>query len=73
MSSGSGWSRYQPPTPISGYTDEELKRRMEVAAEVRAIEGLLPRELFILADTWRVDMLVQQEDRERDPQGRRRV
>jgi hypothetical protein len=50
---------FRHPTPISSYTAAGLKKCMEP----EAVEELLPRELWLNTNTWRVDVMVQQEER----------
>jgi hypothetical protein len=60
-------------THISYYSDAELEKCLKLADELMAVERLLPDELWHHLETWRGDMRVYQEDRQRDTSGRRRM
>jgi hypothetical protein len=51
--------------PVGAYSAEQLNRCIALADELMAVGDLLPRELWLKAETWRLDMLVYQQDRAR--------
>lgn len=55
-----------PEKPISGYAQFELDRCLRMAETLLGeLEACVPDRLRVLLDTWRADMLAEQEDRER--------
>jgi len=49
--------------PLCDMTDSDLVDCAQLVASLLEREKLLPRELFLRLDTWRVDMQVEREDR----------